>query len=83
MIRKEYQNKGIGRKLLEEIIDLADNWLMLIRLELEVLVTNERAIKLYESLDFEIEGESKYAIAQNGKYVNEYKMARYNKIIIE
>lgn len=77
-VRREYQGQGIGRKLVEKIIDLADNWLMLIRIELGVLEGNERAVNLYKSLGFEIEGKKKYSIVRNGKYVDEYIMARYN-----
>lgn len=77
-VRKEYQRQGIGRKLMEKILDLADNWLMLIRVELGVLEDNEKAMNLYKSLGFEVEGKKKYAIARDGKYVDEYLMARYS-----
>lgn len=78
MIHTDYQRKGIGRALFNKLIDLADNWLMLIRLELEVFVDNEKAINLYKSLGFEIEGRKKYAAIKNGKYEDQYLMARYN-----
>lgn len=77
-IRKEYQGQGVGRKLMEKLLDLADNWLMLIRVELGVLEDNEKAMNLYKSLGFEVEGKKKYAIVRNGNYVDEYLMARYN-----
>lgn len=80
MVHKDYQEKGIGKKLLESIIDLADNWLMLVRLELTVFTDNKRAINLYKSLGFEIEGTKKYSVIRNGKYSDEYIMARYNII---
>jgi len=78
MIHKDYQGMGVGRALFEKVLDLADNWLMLVRLELTVFVDNERAINLYKSLGFEIEGRKKYAAIRNGKYEDEYIMARYN-----
>lgn len=77
-VNKDYQGKGIGKALLNKVIDLADKWLMLVRLELSVLVDNERAINLYKSIGFVIEGTKKYAIIKNGKYADEYIMARYN-----
>jgi L-phenylalanine/L-methionine N-acetyltransferase len=77
-VHTEYQSKGIGRALFNKIIDLADNWLMLVRLELSVFTDNERAINLYKSQGFEIEGIKKYAAIRNGKYEDEYMMARYN-----
>ena len=78
MVHADYQGKGIGTALLRKVTDLADNWLMLVRLELTVFVENERAMKLYKSLGFEIEGTKKYAAIRNGKYADEYLMARYN-----
>jgi putative acetyltransferase len=78
MVHADYQGKGIGTALLKKVIDLADNWLMLVRLELTVFVENDRAVKLYQSLGFQIEGIKKYAAIRNGKYADEYLMARYN-----
>lgn len=77
-ISKDYQGKGIGRALLNKVLDLSDNWLMLVRLELGVFVDNEKAINLYKSLGFVIEGTKKYAAIRNGKYDDEFIMARYN-----
>lgn len=78
MVHVDYQGKGIGTALLKKIIDLADNWLMLVRLELTAFIENEGAVKLYKSLGFEIEGTKKFAAIRNGKYADEYLMARYN-----
>ena len=78
MVNKDYHRMGIGRALMKNLIDIADNWLMLIRIELGAFTDNEKAINLYKSLGFEIEGTKKYAIIRNGKYENEYLMARYN-----
>jgi len=78
MVHVDYQCKGIGTALLKKVIDLADNWLMLVRLELTAFVENEGAVKLYKSLGFQIEGTRKYAAIRNGKYADEYLMARYN-----
>ncbi|MBU5439446.1 GNAT family N-acetyltransferase [Tissierella sp. MSJ-40] len=78
MVNTDYQGKGIGTALFKKIIDIADNWLMLVRLELTVFVDNDKAIKLYQSLGFQIEGTKKYAAIRNGVYTDEYLMARYN-----
>ncbi|MDF2521388.1 MAG: GCN5-related N-acetyltransferase, partial [Clostridia bacterium] len=78
MVHAGYQGKGIGSALFEKVIDIADNWLMLVRLELGVFVENERAVKLYKSFGFQIEGRRKYAAVRNGEYADEYMMARYN-----
>ena len=63
-------------RLMETLLDLADNWLMLVRVELEVYADNERAIHLYEKLGFEQEGLLRMTTVRNGRYVDEYKMAR-------
>ena len=34
-VHTDYQNKGVGTALMETLLDLADNWLMLVRVELE------------------------------------------------
>lgn len=78
MIHKDYQNIGVGTALMEALLDVADNWLMLIRVELGVFEDNKRAIHLYEKLGFEREGLKRLAAIRNGKYENEYVMARIN-----
>jgi putative acetyltransferase len=76
MVHKDYQGKGIGRKLMQTLLDVADNWLMLVRVELTVFSDNDRAIKLYESLGFEKEGLKRKAAIRSGEYSDEYMMAR-------
>ena len=76
MIHKDYQNAGVGTALMNALIDIADNWLMLIRLELSVFEDNERAIHVYEKCGFKKEGIKRMAAIRNGKYVNEYMMSR-------
>lgn len=76
MIHKDYQNQGVGSALLSKLMDVADNWLMLVRIELTVFEDNARAIRLYERFGFEKEGIKRLAAIRNGKYENEYIMAR-------
>lgn len=71
-----FQGKGVGTKLMEAIIDVADNWLMLVRVELTVFTDNEKAINLYKKFNFEVEGLKKKAAIRNGEYVDEFIMAR-------
>jgi putative acetyltransferase len=77
MVDQEFHSRGVGTQLMESILDLADNWLALIRLQLDVMEDNEPAIGLYEKCGFVKEGLRKYASIQEGKYANEYIMARY------
>ncbi|MDR1580348.1 MAG: GNAT family N-acetyltransferase [Synergistaceae bacterium] len=80
MVDADYQRQGIGGTLMAAALDLADNWLMLKRVELDVFVDNEHAISLYRSLGFVVEGTKKYAAARDGEYVDCYLMARYGKL---
>ena len=78
MVHKDYHNKGVGSALMKTLLDMADNWLMLVRVELSVFEDNESAIHLYEKLGFEKEGVKRLAGIRNGRYVNELLMARIN-----
>ena len=55
-VHDDWQGKGIGGALMRACLDLADNWLNLTRLELEVYADNESAIHLYQRFGFELEG---------------------------
>ena len=78
MIHTDYQDKGVGTALMNTLIDIADNWLMLVRIELTVFADNSRAIHMYEKLGFVKEGVKKYAAIKSGKYEDELMMARIN-----
>jgi putative acetyltransferase len=72
----DWQGKGIGRRLMEVMVDLADNWLQLTRLGLLVWTHNEHAIRLYEGYGFEREGVMpEYAFFKGG-YVDGQLMGR-------
>jgi putative acetyltransferase len=81
-IHPDYQGQGIGSALIDAILELADNWLMLVRVELEVFTDNQIAVNLYKSKGFVIEGTKKYATKRYGRYDPEYLMARYNQKIL-
>jgi L-phenylalanine/L-methionine N-acetyltransferase len=75
-VSESWQGKGVGNALMQAGIDLADNWLNLTRLELEVYSDNEAARRLYERFGFECEGLSRQYAFRNGKYVDSIMMAR-------
>ncbi|NCB63137.1 MAG: GNAT family N-acetyltransferase [Clostridia bacterium] len=75
-VHKDYQNAGVGTALMRTVLDLADNWLMLVRVELEVYADNERARHLYEKMGFEVEGLRRKAVVRGGRYIDEYMMSR-------
>jgi putative acetyltransferase len=76
MVREEYQGQGIGRRLMDALLDLADNWLGLVRVELDVFAGNDRAIRLYESLGFQREGLKRKDVFRNGRYEDVVVMGR-------
>ena len=78
-VKSGWHGKGIGSALMATIIDLADNWLNLTRLELTVYTDNDKAIKLYQKFGFVIEGEAVDFSFRNGQFVNAYYMARIAK----
>lgn len=82
MVHKDFQGKGVGKALLQSLLDVADNWLMLVRVELTVFCDNEKAIKLYEKLGFVKEGIKRMAAIRNGQYADEFIMARINHNVI-
>ena len=62
MVHPDFQGRGIGRALLDAALDIADNWLMLLRVELTVFTDNARAIALYQSAGFEVEGTKRMGV---------------------
>ncbi|HET6159858.1 MAG TPA: GNAT family N-acetyltransferase [Dongiaceae bacterium] len=69
-VRDDCQGKGVGSALMEAALDLADNWLGLRRLELNVHADNEPAIALYRKSGFKIEGTHRAYSIRNGIYVD-------------
>ncbi|NGM34263.1 GNAT family N-acetyltransferase [Methylobacterium sp. DB0501] len=71
-----FAGRGIGATLLSAIIDTADNWLNVTRIEMTVFVDNARAIALYRRFGFEIEGTHRAASFRNGAFADVHCMAR-------
>ena len=74
-ILEEYRGMGIGRRLMEEL----DSWAVknnISRSELTVVCENERAVNLYESMGYKVEGRKKKSLVVDGKYLDEYYMGK-------
>lgn len=79
-VHDEWQGKGVGTALMAAVVDLADNWLNLLRLELQVYTDNEPAVRLYQKFGFEVEGTLRFFALRDGLYVDAYNMARLRLI---
>lgn len=75
-IADDFVGRGIGSALIAELLNLADNWLHVLRIELTVFTDNAPAIALYRKFGFEIEGTHRADVLRDGKLVDGYSMAR-------
>jgi putative acetyltransferase len=76
-VRDDFQGQGVGTALLQAAVDVADKWLNLLRLELEVYTDNEPALRLYKKFGFVIEGTLVRYAYRAGQYIDVYMMARF------
>lgn len=70
---QEYWGYGIGRLLMEDLLDFAREVDLKV-ITLEVVKDNQRAVKLYERFDFEIVGTLKQRLKHNCTYYDSYIM---------
>ncbi len=75
-VRDDWQGRGVGSALMDALIDRADNWMNVLRLELTVYVDNEAAHSLYRRHGFVIEGTHRAYALRDGAYVDAHAMAR-------
>jgi L-phenylalanine/L-methionine N-acetyltransferase len=75
-VHDDHRGTGIGTALLGELIDAADNWFGLKRLELTVYADNAAAIALYRKFGFEQEGLLRAYAFRAGAYADALTMAR-------
>jgi len=76
MVHDDWKGKGVGAALMQAVIELADKWLNLTRIELTVFTDNESAIALYRKFGFEIEGTLRKYAFRDGEFVDAFAMAR-------
>lgn len=75
-VHDDHHGTGIGTALLSELVDAADNWFGLKRLELTVYADNAAAIALYRKFGFEQEGLLRAYAFRAGAYADALTMAR-------
>ncbi len=75
-VHDDYRRRGIGKALLEALIEAADRWLGISRIELTVFTDNEAAIGLYRNAGFVTEGVLKSYALRDGALADVFAMAR-------
>jgi putative acetyltransferase len=75
-VHDEFAGRGAGQLLMKGLLDLADQWIGLVRVDLEANADNERAIAMYRRYGFVEEGRQKKAYFTDGGYVDALFMAR-------
>jgi putative acetyltransferase len=76
VVRDDSQGQGVGAALMHAALDLADNWLNIVRIELQTWTDNAAGLALYRRFGFEIEGTARAYAFRDGRYIDAYHMAR-------
>lgn len=74
-LHKDFRGKGIAYESYRQFIPILGKEFNLHKISLEVLATNERAIKLYEKIGFIHEGVKRDEINKNGVWVDSVIMS--------
>lgn len=71
------QGQGVGKALMQALLQVADQWANVLRIELTVFADNVAAIALYRSVGFVEEGRLRGYAFRDGRYVDTLAMARW------
>jgi len=75
-VARSAQGQGVGSALMAALVDWADQWAQLLRIELTVFTDNDAAIALYRKFGFELEGTHRAYALRDGVYADVHAMAR-------
>ena len=75
-VHDDFYGRGIGTALLSALVEAADGWLNVKRLQLTVYTDNAAAIGLYRKFGFQEEGVLRAFAFRDGGYVDALSMAR-------
>lgn len=75
-VARAAQGRGVGRALMQALVDYADRWAQVLRIELNVYTDNAAAIALYLRFGFRIEGTHRGYALRDGVYADVHAMAR-------
>lgn len=74
-VSQAWRGQGVGRTLMAQAVVWAKQTGIVTRLELFVYARNQAAIALYRKFGFEVEGQRRRVIYQNGEYLDDLLMA--------
>ena len=75
-VHDAHRGRGVGTRVLGALTGLADDWLGLLRLQLEVATDNHRAVRLHERAGFEVEGTLRGDAIREGRLEDSHVMGR-------
>ncbi|WP_316570669.1 GNAT family N-acetyltransferase [Neobacillus sp. YIM B06451] len=76
-VKREYRNKGVGKALLNALLEWAERNPLIEKTTLEVFADNANAIALYKKMGFEMEGIKRKAAKTDAGYHNLFLMAKF------
>mgnify|MGYP002713094809 CR=1 FL=1 len=74
-IDKHWRGEGVGKALMQQLLEWATTHPIIERVSLQVYETNTPAIRLYEQFGFAHEGRMRRAYYQRGRYIDMLIMA--------
>src|SRR6185436_18442619 len=69
-VHDDFQGRGVGSAMMRTLMNLADNWYGLRRVELTVWCDNAAAVHLYEKFAFVVEGTARQYALRDGELVD-------------
>ena len=77
-VASAWQGQGVGNQLMHALLNWADNWAGVLRIELNVYADNHPAIALYQRHGFVQEGLMRAMALKDGVYADLLAMARFH-----
>ncbi|QLE84894.1 GNAT family N-acetyltransferase [Shewanella sp. Scap07] len=78
-VDENHRGQQVGEALMQQAVELANDWLAITRIELEVYTDNHAAISLYQRFGFVIEGTAKAYAFRGGEFIDAHLMAKVGR----
>lgn len=75
-VHPDFQRRGVGQLLVEEVISISDRWLDLLRLSVSLPSDHTVGLALFQKRGFVIEAEHRAELLRSGEYINTTQLAR-------